>query len=204
MALGDSYATIEELKARFDGLDDTNDDVRLGEALDAASRGIDHFCGRQFNKATAATARVFPPTNRCRAEVDDFHTVTGLVVKTDAGNDGTYETTWASTDYQLEPLNGIVDGELGWPFSTIRAVGTRYYPTCSRRASLEVTAQWGWSAVPAKIKEATLVLAEDIFKLASTPFGVGGFGDFGRIRARENPHVVLLAGAYQRDAVLVA
>lgn len=203
MALGDSYATVDELKARFDGLNDSNEDVRLGDALASASRGIDQFCGRQFNKATSATARVFHPANRCRAEVDDFHTITGLVVKTDSGNDGTYETTWAAADYQLEPLNGIVDGELGWPYSTIRAVGSRYLP-CSRRAPLEVTAQWGWAVVPAKIKEATLVLAEDIFKLASTPFGAGGFGEFGRIRARENPHVVLLAGGYVRNPVLVA
>lgn len=203
MALGDSYATMDELKDRLGDINDTDDDIRLTAAVDAASRGIDTFCHRQFNKTTVATARVFYPDSRCRAEVDDFHTTSGLVVKTDEGDDGTYETTWSS-DYQLEPLNGIVDGEIGWPYSTIRAVGSRYYPSCSRRAPLEVTAQWGWDSVPVNIKEATLVLAEDIFKLASTPFGVGGFAEFGRIRARENPHVVMLARKYQRDPILVA
>lgn len=203
MALGDSYATLDELKARLGGLEDTDDDVRLTASLTAASRGIDHFCQRQFNKTTTASARLFYPVSRCRAEVDDFHTTTDLVIKTDESNTGTYATTWTATDFQLEPLNGIVDGEAGWPYSTVRAVGSRDFPRCARRAPLQVTAQWGWAAVPANIKEATLVLAEDIFKLADTPFGAGGFGEFGRIRARENPHVVMLAGAYRLDPVLV-
>lgn len=202
MALGDSYATTAELKSRLD-ITDSTDDTRLTEALSSASRGIEKFCGRQFNKATSASARVYYPRAACWTDVDDFHTTTGLVVATDDGDDGTYETTWSTSDYQLEPLNGTVDGETGWPYSTIRGVGSRNFPTTSHRAPVQVTAQWGWNAVPSAVKEATLVLAEDVFKLADTPFGAGGFGEFGRIRARENPHVVMLVGAYRRHVAMV-
>lgn len=202
MALGDSYATLVELKARLE-ITDNADDTRLTDALSAASRGIEKFCGRQFNKATTATTRVYYPRAGCWVDVDDIHTTTDLVVKTDEGDDGTYETTWSTTDYQLEPLNGIVDGETGWPYSIIRAVASRYFPATSQRAPVQVTAQWGWNAVPASVKEATLVLAEDVFKLADTPFGAGGFGEFGRIRARENPHVAMLVGPYRRHVALV-
>lgn len=203
MALGDSYALLAELKTRL-RISDTADDTRLTEALAAASRGIEQVTGRQFNDAGTASARVFYPRDRCIAYVDDVHTTTGLIVKTDEGDDGTYETTWDASDYQVEPLNGIVDGQTGWPYWKIRAVESRYFPCRSRRAPLQVTARWGWAAVPAAIKEATLILAEDIFKLADTPFGAGGFGEFGRIRARENPHVLTRIAPYRRDAILVA
>lgn len=203
MALGDSYATLIELKTRL-VITDVIDDNRLTEALAAASRGIEKTCRRQFNRATVATARTFYPDGHLQAEVDDFHTVTGLVIETDDGGDGAFETLWVAEDYQLEPLNGVVDGELGWPFYSIRAVRSRRFPLRIMRAPLRVTAQWGWSAVPAPVKEAALVLAEDVFKLRDTPFGAGGFGEFGRIRARENPHVAMLVYPYRRDAILVA
>lgn len=201
MALGARYATLAELKSRL-GIPDTDDDGSLGPALDTASRGIEKHCDRQFNDADTATARLFYPRTSHLADVDDFHTTTGLIVETDGGDDGTFETTWSTSDYQLEPLNGIVDGETGWPKYQIRAVNGRTFP-CGRRATLRVTARWGWAAVPAPVKEATLVLAEDVFKLKDSPFGSGGFSEFGRIRARANPHVVMLLNPYRRNAVLV-
>lgn len=202
MALGDTYITLAELKTRL-GIGDTNDDTLLTGAVAAASRGIDGVCNRQFNDAESAAARVYYPDSRCQVTVDDFHTTTGLVVATDAGDDGTYETTWASTDFQLEPLNGLVNGETR-PWNRIAAVEARYFPTRSRRAPVQVTARWGWASIPASIKEATYILAEDIAKLRDAPFGVGGFSEFGRIKARQNPHVMMLIGQYIEDRILVA
>lgn len=202
MALGDKYATVAEMKTRL-GLTHAEYDTPLGAALDAASRGVEKYCGRQFNSAGSTSARVYYPTNVCLADVDDLHTTTGLAVKTDLGDDGTFETTWASTDYQLEPLNGIVDGESGWPWFHIVAVESKRFPTFSKRAPLEVTANWGWAAVPPRVKEATLVTAEALFKLKDAPFGVAGFDNFGAVRVRQNPYVCELLDAYRRHAVLV-
>lgn len=204
MALGDSYATLAELKTRL-RIADNDDNDALTSALAVASRGVEACCNRQFNDAGSATARVFKPTAPTWSTVDDFSTSTGLVVAVDVGDDGTYETTWASTDYELWPLNGITGGQTGWPYSKIRVVGAgRYFPRYPRRAVLQVTARWGWTAVPAPVKEAALILAEDLFKLRDTPFGVGGYGEYGRVRARENPNVWLRVSPYVRDAVLVA
>ena len=204
MALGDSYATLAELKARI-GIGDTVDDTPLTNALATASRGIERHCNRQFNNTNAASTRVFEPgpSTAWLVRVDDFYTTTGLVVATDSGDDGTYETVWASSDYQLEPLNGVVDGESGWPFYRIRAVAGRYFPLCMRRASVQVTAQWGWTAVPAPVKEACLVAAEETFKLKDTPFGVAGYGEYGSIRVRDNPKIAGMLRPYRRDPVLV-
>lgn len=200
MALGDSYATLEELKTRLD-LAREDDNARLLAALAAASRGIEKYCGRQFNDAGTATARKYRPASLFRVDADDFRSLISL--KTDDGDTGTAATVWAATEYELRPLNGVVDGEPGWPTWQIVSVRGRLFP-CYRRATVEATAIWGWAAVPAPVKESCLVAAEEIFKLRDTPFGVGGYGDFGVIRVRDNPFTARMLSPYRRDPVLVA
>lgn len=202
MALGDDYIQVADLKNRL-GISDGDDDaVRLPGAVSAASRGIDKFCGRQFNDAGTTSARVYRATSDCLVKVDDFSTTTGLVVKIDADGDGAFETTLSTSDYECEPLNGIVDGEPGWPFWTIRAVRWQRFPMLGR-AGVQVTARWGWTAVPSPVVEACRVAAEELFKLRDTPFGIGGYGDFGIVRARDNPFVARMCGKYQRDILMV-
>ncbi|HEY9418391.1 MAG TPA: hypothetical protein VIQ30_26815 [Pseudonocardia sp.] len=204
MALGDPYATRDELKARID-IPDTDDDARLDDALAAASREIETWCDRQFNKATTATARVFQPLHMATVLVDDFHTITDLTIATDSGDDGTYGTAWAAGDYELEPVNGMVSGQSGWPYYRIRAVGSHAFPRCNRRRStVQVTAQWGWAAVPGPVKEACLVIASELFKLGDAPFGVAGFGEFGAVRVHMNSRAQSLLAPYRRNPVLVA
>lgn len=202
MALGDAYATVNDMKARLDR-EDGIDENALQAALDTASRGIEKFCGRQFNKTTSATARVYRPRSYRYVDVDDFHTATGLIVETDDGDTGTFGTVWSAGQYELYPLNGIVDGETGWPYSKARALNTRWF-LCGQRATVRVTAQWGWAAVPAAVKESCLVAAVEIFKLKDAPFGVGGYGDFGIIRVRDNPFVARMLAPYSRNTFLVA
>ena len=168
------------------------------------TRGIDGVCNRQFNKTTTASARVFNPTSTTMAVVDDFHTTTDLVIATDGGSDGTYEQTWTSSNYQLEPLNGIVGGESGWPYNRIRAVYGLTFPCYWTRAPIQVTAQWGWTAVPASVKEACLVVAEETFKLKDAPFGVAGVAEWGVVRVRSNPLAMAMISRYQLHSVLVA
>jgi len=201
MALGDPYATLVELKTRL-GIEDVGDDDQLDDALETVSRGIEKFCRRQFNKATTASARLFYPDRCAMAMVDDFHTTSGLLIATDAGGDGTFETLWSATDYELHPLNGIADGDLGWPYYKIKAV-RKAFPIGTDRASLQVTAQWGWAVVPGPVHTACLILAEECFKLKDAPFGVAGFGEYGAVRVRQNPMAAAMLAPYRRDPVLV-
>ncbi|KPI09930.1 Bacteriophage QLRG family DNA packaging [Actinobacteria bacterium OV450] len=202
MALGDNYATLAELKTRL-SIEDTNDDTTLTQALAAASRAIEKSCRRQFNKAGSVTARSFSPVTTYYAAVNDMWTTTGLIVKTDDDDDGTFETTWTSgVDYELRPLDGVRDGLPGWPYWQIIAVGVKDFPFL-RRAALQVSADWGWAAVPAPVKEACLILAEEIWKTKDAPFGVAGFGEFGSIRVRANPKVAALLADYRLKAVRV-
>lgn len=158
-AIGDAYATPADLQARLG----VGDDGTYEDRLDAASARVEAFCRRQFNKATAATARRFRPADPQRLPVDDFHTVTGLAVTVDG-------TSWDVTDVDPRPVGGFVGGQTGWPFSDLIAVD-RYWPTWHRRPVVTVTAQWGWAAVPAAIKEATL----DVAVAAYTASGAGSY-----------------------------
>jgi hypothetical protein len=209
--LGDPLGEIEELRTRLRDAAGNLDADELTNIGLTVTRGIEKYCHRQFNKTDTATARIYGRNSvgtgvisKDLAIVDDFHTITGLVIATDTGDDGTFATTWTSADYQLEPLSGIVDAETGWPYWLIRAVGSYTFPTSTRRAPLRVTAKWGWNTVPTPVKEAWLVVSTETAKLPEAPFGVASSAEWGVARVRANPMAMAMLNPYRRDAVLVA
>lgn len=205
MSIGDPYTTVEELEDRLGGIQSATDADKMANAILVSARGIEKVCRRQFNRTETATARLFYPQSPGLIVVDDFYTTTGLIIAIDTGDDGTYETTLTSADYQLEPLNGIVDGEEGWPYWRIRLMRSATpLPRRSVRAPAQITAKWGWTASPEPIKEANRAVAEEVFKLKDAPWGVAGAGEWGTIRVRENPMVMAMIARYRRDPVLVA
>ena len=123
MAITNGYCTQNELKT-FVGIptSDTADDTLIDDAVNAASRQIDAFCGRYFYQDTSASARKFFTNDLYRLRVDDISTTTGLVVKYDDDDDGTYEKTVSSSDYQVLPINGIVGGITGNPFYIVELI----------------------------------------------------------------------------------
>jgi hypothetical protein len=199
------YVSLTQLKSYLTGITGTTIDTELQDSISTGSRDIDTFCGRRFWKDTTATARIFQvqPDRRGVVKVSDFWTTDGLIIATDEGGDGTYETTWTTSDYQLEPLNGIEDGIEGVPYWKIRAIN-RTWPS-NARASLQVTAKWGWSAVPAGVKSACAILGIETAKLArEAPFGVAGFGIDGIVRLRDNQRAQAMLASYRRDPVKYA
>lgn len=202
MALGDPYADLDDLKASL-SLTDSRNDGELSRALDAASRHIENWCHRQFNRSDIALPQLYRPSRAGRLAVSDIWTIEELAVEVDTAGDGGFATTWTSDDYVLEPMNGIVDGVSGWPYSEIYA--TTYNFPCSRQARVRVTAKYGWEEVPAPIKSATLALATDLFKLKDAAFGVtGGTGEFAApMRVRENAAVVALLEPYRLASATV-
>lgn len=204
MALGDSYASLDELKARVTPqTSGTINDAAMTNALAVASRSVEAFCDRQFNKTTVASARTYTALTGYLVFVDDFHTTSDLVIKVDADGDGVYESTLGSSEYTLSPVNGIRSGISGWPFWQIRLRPSSSTVLPCHEYGVEVTAQWGWDAVPAAVKEATLALAEETFKLKDSPYGVAGFGEFGVIRVRANPKIADMLRPYVRTSVRV-
>ena len=193
-----SYVALSELKSAL-GITGSTDDDFLNLAIDSAEESIDDLCGRVFTAAGSASARTY------RAQpylvvTDDISTLTGLVVKTDTSGDGSFDTTWASTDYQVEPLNNLTKGR---SVNNLRAVGSYTFPVYGDGlASVEVTAKWGWPAVPDSIKQATLMLASRLYSRKASPMGVIGVGDFGPVRvSRSDPDIAHLLMDYRRPGI---
>jgi len=194
-----TYASLAEFK-KYQRDTTVDEDELLLDSLVTASRGIEQHCGRHFYPQLTATARVFHPRTAWLCKVDDFWSVDDLVIGLDPGNTGAYTGTLST--YSLEPLNGVVNGEAGWPYSRIIAVNQNF--TCGRFPSVQVTAKWGWAAVPGPIKQACVYLASEAYKMKGSPFGIASFDQFGPIRMRENPRVMAMLAPYRDSPVLMA
>lgn len=191
MAIANGYASLAEVKAAA-RITDTVDDALLEIAIESASRAIDGHTHRNFFTAGSASARVFAASGSDVVRVDDFSGTAGFVLATADNLDGVYSTTWGTADYQLEPLNGVSDG-VSWPYTRIRATGNKGFPSGSGIAGVQVTAKWGWPAVPTAVKQACIILAGRQFKRYDSPLGVAGFGDLGAMRvSRVDPDVASL------------
>lgn len=178
------YATLAELKA-FITMDATvvdRDDL-LTIALDAAHDDLEGDCGRRFYLDAAATARTYDPADRIVADrgrrtllVDDIGSETGLVIETGV-------TTWTAVTGTVEyrPENAIVRGRA----ITSLMTPTGLWPT-DPFTRVRVTARWGWPAVPARVKAATLLQASRIFERRNSPQGVVGTADWGQINVRRS------------------
>jgi hypothetical protein len=206
-----AYSDLVSLKAYMAIQVSTNDGL-LDFALGAASRAIDSFCQRRFWLDDTPVARTFIPQGLTHLELDDdIGSTTGLVIKTDASGDGTFETTWTTADYQLLPVNAAAAWPEAKPWTEIRAVGTKTFPWLvntwlTRLDRVQITAAWGWPAVPDPVVQACLIKASRLFHRKDSPQGIAGFGDFGPVRLSrlEDGDVLSLLSDYRRVPVLVA
>lgn len=178
-------------------LGDGFDDVEIGLAIAAASRAVDRFCNRQFGKTDAVETRTFEAEwsrrlGRYLARIDDVQTTTGLVV-TAAGS------AIGSSNYTLYPLNAAGYGQ-PWERLAVDTVTTPTHGTGP--CTVDVTATFGWTAVPDAIKNATLLEAARIFQSRTAPFGIAGSPDQGsemRLLDKVHPVVAEMLQPFRRD-----
>lgn len=204
MAITNGLCTLSDVKTAMSVYDST-DDGRIELAINTASRMIEAACNRRFYADTNASARTYVATTYALTLTDDISTTSGLIVKTDPSATGTFTETWQAADYQLEPLNATIDGQ-AWPYTQIRAIRSLTFPFDYGQALVQVTAKWGWAAVPDPIKQAGIIQSIAVFKAAEAPFGALGLADTGilRIRTGLHPTVSGLIAPYRRDPILVA
>ncbi len=209
MAITNGYTDLATMRAllHIEVGADTGDDARIEVAVEAASRAIDRHTGRRFWQDPTVVARVYTPVAGTRdLRVDDISTATGLLVNGDLDGDGVYETTYTfGTDFIMQPANAAADAE---PWKWLRRVGTAglgpvpysgSWPC--RENSIQVTAQFGWAAVPTAVRMATQLQASRLYKRREAPFGVAGSPEFGseiRLLAKLDPDVALLLKGLRR------
>jgi hypothetical protein len=194
MAITNGYCTLADVKAAL-RVSDTLDDSLLEMAIESASRLVDGYCGREFYNAGTVT-RVYAPDNNFVTELDDFVSISQLKISSLADNN--FDLTWEASDYQTEPLNGLIDG-IRFPIDRVRAVGQYLFVLLSGNATVQVTGVAGWSAVPIQVKQATVIQAMRIFKRLDSPLGIT-FGELGamRVSMRLDPDVAQLVEALRR------
>lgn len=195
MALTNAYATLNELKAAT-RIADNVDDSLLEMAIESASRAIDSYTNRNFYSSGTAT-RYYAPQNSYICETDDIISLSSL---TTLDADDNYTVTWATKDYQLEPLNGFVDG-FSVPYTRIRAIDDYVFETLGGQATVKIVGVFGYAtAVPMSIKQATIIQASRIYKRLDSPLGVAGFGDLGvvRVGSKLDPDVAQLVDSFRR------
>jgi hypothetical protein len=154
------YVDPGEVVGRFPGLAG-HDEADLIDAIVSASSWIDTKCGRKFSLAATATPRTFATRDvhllhLRRNEIGD-PTVT---IATDDGT-GTFATTLAAGDFQLEPTGALDEDR---PFLFVRRLDAMWpYATTrnSRQERIKITARWGWPKVPDGVREACLTLVND-------------------------------------------
>lgn len=159
MPITDAYATpTEYLAANRTANADPN--VLASHLAAVTALMVGQMGGRFFTRDASVVNRVYYPRFTGRTlEVDDIADTTGLVIKVDTDLDGIFtdETAWAANDYQLKPLNAALRPE-PWAWNRI------YIPTWSAQGifspqlPVQVTAIFGWPAVPAAIRTACIEL----------------------------------------------
>lgn len=190
-----AYITSDELETWMQG--STGFSGQVGDDVcDAATAAVDAYCGRTFAQVdnTTATARVFYAQGCESVAIDDCYQITS--VKTDDTNTGTFPLTWTVDDYYSLPLNNVgPNGAGGWPITTLVARLARWF-TPGDWPSVQVTAKWGWSAVPDDVKQATLLLGAELLASRNAPLGITAI-DVGGIQVRGNTRVTTLLATYR-------
>lgn len=197
-----TYVTLANVKLWL-GISSTSEDTNLTQIIGAASRVVDRHTRRRFWVDDAVSAKVFTPEFGDLQFVPDISTATGVVVKTDTTDSGVYDTTWTvdnrtSYGFGLEPVNAQAEAETvgDWPYTRIRALAGSF-PML--RYSLQVTALWGWPAVPDDVETATTMLTSRLWKRKDAILGVAGGADVGFIELarRMDPDIQRLLAPYR-------
>ena len=107
----------------------------------AVSVTVDDYCNRHFYPLTAT--RTFDGPADALLPVPDLLSVAAL--SSDDDDDGTYETAWAATDYQLVPLNAQPAQHWGGPYHALRALSRGTKQTFEPgQARYEIAGVWGY------------------------------------------------------------
>jgi hypothetical protein len=202
VTLTNAYTTLASVTAEL-GITNASSDARIEAAINSASRQIDDYTGRRFWQDSTVQIREFYADDYRElvsdaGQVLDISTTTGLIVKIDTNDDGTFGTTLTvGTHFVLLPTNAVDDSE---PYTGIRMVDSVYnFPRyTSGRPGVQITAKFGWAAVPDPVAQACLVQSVLLFKATDAAMGGLSFGDgsFMRVRGGLNPIAASLVERY--------
>lgn len=193
----DLYTSLTTVKASLTKITANDKDELIEASIRAACRMIDRRTGRRFYTDAVASARTFPVVGQSLYRdgdqvllVDDIASADGLAVA--SGRTGSWS---AVTGWETGPDNALAYGS-----AVTELVGAAGWLPASGR--LQVTAVWGWPAVPDEIAEAARLLAARLYKRKDSPEGVLGSSEWGVSRvSRTDPDVEALIAPFVITAI---
>lgn len=199
------YCTVQQVKAHYDpsGAGGTLDDSIIEDKITAASRILDEECRTRFYTPTADETRYY--TAKESGELwpdDDIISITTLA--TDDDEDRVYETTWATTDYDLMPFNAALDAE---PYTHIATTPNgRYSFPVGVNKGIKIVGKFGYCTTancPIEINQACITLAIFLLMAMKAALGMVGGGEMGQeVRlARMHPTVITMKQKYYMPRV---
>lgn len=183
------YVTAAEFDT-FLGSETTVDVDLKALALEAAEQYLDIECGRRFAVAGAsATARMYAPDVRTQIlDIHDCTEITSVVENT--------LTLTEDSDYVAQPLNGLTDAGETRPYDRLYRYGCYWY-TDTPKATVTVTAKWGWAAIPPGAKYACLVAAKAFLEAKDIRLGLAALTEAGGVGERQAKAVSEFIRKYQ-------
>lgn len=199
-----NYCTLAYAKEVIEPeITDSGDDTRIENLIGVSSRSIDTEANRFFYQTEAGTELVVEP-GASPYELYVGHDIVSLTeVAIDWDRDGTYEETWAGTDWELEPYDAALQSK---PYWQVHAIGDYLFP---RRGlirpipRIKLTGTFGWPAVPEPIQHAAAMLTIRLLKRATSPLGIAGFSPEVPVYVRNtDPDIARMVHPYRRMPIL--
>lgn len=208
MAIGDPYASPTIYRAAVDKKAISEDVDELERQLKAVSRYLDRKLrmGRDgFNVVAAAEDRRYDGNGKAKLWLpDDISTATGLVLKVDLNADYDYgdadETLTLDADFWVGPDNADKGAEPEpYQWVEVHPNSGKLAAWPEQRKALEITAKWGWPAVPEAIVQAVIVVTHTLRDLeASTGLRLEAIDNIVQVTPRLSGLVRDLAVMYGR------
>ncbi|MFP3908101.1 MAG: hypothetical protein ACLFWR_13815 [Acidimicrobiales bacterium] len=197
--MADDYASSADLKVWL-GISDSVDDQAMNDAITAASRLVDEWCGRHFYKDGSdeePATRYYVAADVDLLLTDDLVSVDAVTV--DSTGDDTPDRELSASQWRLEPVDAA---GRGWPYTSIvtpKGETARF----TVGARVQVDGVFGWPDVPSPVKQATLHQAAMLFKSSKEGtlgvVAIAGFDGAGlRMTGRLHPQTELLLRPYLR------
>lgn len=203
MSWSTQYCTQDELKSYLRiSTGSTADDAEIDFAREAASRAVDQAANRSFG-LTSAEARHYTPfydrrRGRWTIDVNDFPSTSTLAIVVDDDDDQTFDVTISTTAVRLYPFNAA---DVGRPYEKIIITSASTSAPIAGEGTVQVTAKWGWAAVPDAVVQATLLQASRIFSRRNSPYGIAGSPEVGselRLLNKVDPDVDLILQPFKK------
>lgn len=164
MAITNGYATLAEYKQWVtmrgsSTSNDPTDDAVIENHIEAVSRYIDRETGVRFFADSTDATRYYTPTDSYVLKIDPL-SAAPTSVSIDTTGTRSYTALTINTDFELLPYNAALDGQAYTELHIIAVLSSYSWPILAK--GVKVVGKFGYPSVPHDVREATLLIAQNL------------------------------------------